>query len=82
MNRIHETRKECFKRTKLFGKILYLTGTIKMIPNAASRGGKTLYSFKFRAVHPLTWIMAISYLLVSGFNKESLSDIKDDTTLI
>ncbi|WP_425203775.1 hypothetical protein [Priestia megaterium] len=75
----HETIKEFLHRNGFIVKVLYRTGTIKLVKRRYS-DYKHRYGILFRRIHPFTWIVAILGLIVGGFNRETLESFKNDTT--
>ncbi|MED1863349.1 hypothetical protein P4V41_07755 [Fictibacillus nanhaiensis] len=74
----HESKKECIKNLLIIGKILYWTGALKLIPNNSTYCNKKRFGTRFRAFHPLSWLMILLTLVLNGFNKENFKDIKKE----
>lgn len=75
----HETIKEWLLRTNVLWKFLYFTGCLHLNENGASSGGKWRYIIYVRRVHPVSWILMLISITISGFNRETFKDLKEDS---
>ena len=74
---MHETKKEFFEQVSVLGKILYLSGCLKLHENGYELDGRKMYGVKVRRIHVFSWIYMLWVLSVEGFNRKTLGLIKE-----
>jgi len=82
MNEHQKAYVERFKALGWFEEFLYESGAVKVMElnHGVYKSSKPKFTYKFRFLHPVSFLLFFVYIAISGFNGNTKDDLKKGYT--